>query len=276
MLNQLIESKEHNKENARRSGFIITTLGVLVAVLMSGWTYSLFAKNYGMGTGDLDLSRLVAPVPVIDQTPPPKPEPERNLERNQTTSNNERPTVIEKIARIEDSLNKPPKLEDSRKLNSAPLSPREANDYTEGTQNNYRSRNSDNVEPGDGIKSIISEVKDEDTKVPEVVVKPSPKVEDTPKKPTTVSLGVINGKAINLVKPPYPAAARAVRAEGAVNVQVLIDENGNVVSATAVSGHPLLRAVSVTAARQTKFTPTLLSKQPVKVTGVIVYQFKPF
>lgn len=276
MLNQLIESKEHTQENARRSGFLITTLGVLVAVLMSGWTYSLFAKNYGMGTGDLELSRLVAPVPVIDQAPPPKPEPERNPAREQATNNNERPTVIEKIARMEDSLNKPPKLEDSRKLDSVPLTRNQANDYTEGTQNNYRTRSSDSVEPGDGMRSTVSEVKD-DEKLPEVVVKPSPKVEDAPKKISgPVSLGVINGKAMNLVKPPYPAAAKTVRAEGAVNVQVLIDENGNVVSATAVSGHPLLRAVSVAAARQSKFTPTLLSKQPVKVTGVIVYQFKPF
>lgn len=276
MLNQLIESKSHNEENTRRSGFLITTLGVLVAVVLSGWTYSLFAKNYGMGTGELELSRLVAPVPVIDQTPPPKPEPERNPEREQTTNNSDRPTVIEKIARMEDSLNKPPKLEDARKLNSAPLTPREANDYTEGTENNYRSRNSDNVNPGDGIKSNVSEVKDENTKEPEVVVKPSPKVEDVPKITKPVSLGVINGKAANLVKPPYPAAAKQLRIEGAVNVQVLIDESGNVVSATAVSGHPLLRAASVNAARQSKFTPTFLSKQPVKVTGVIVYQFKPF
>ncbi len=89
MLNQLIESKEHNAENTRRSGFLITTLGVLVAVLLSGWTYSLFAKNYGMGTGEFELSSLVAPVPVIDQTPP-KPEPERKPEREQTTSNSER------------------------------------------------------------------------------------------------------------------------------------------------------------------------------------------
>ncbi len=183
--------------------------------------------------------------------------------------------MIEKIARMEDSLNKPPKLDESRKLNSAPLTPREANDYTEGTQNNYRSRNSDGVEPGDGMKSTVSEVKDEDTKVPEVVVKPSPKVEDVPKILKPVTGGVLNGKASYLAKPPYPAPAKQIRAGGAVSVQVLIDEQGNVVSATAVSGHPLLRAVSVAAARQSKFTPTTLSKVPVKVTGVIVYQFNP-
>ncbi len=85
--------------------------------------------------------------------------------------------------------------------------------------------------------------------------------------------GVVNGKALSLAKPAYPAAARAVRAGGAVNVQVTIDESGGVISATAVSGHPLLRAAAVEAARQSKFSPTLLSGQPVKVTGVIVYNF---
>ena len=89
----------------------------------------------------------------------------------------------------------------------------------------------------------------------------------------TISGGVLNGKATNLVKPAYPAAAKAVRAEGAVNVQVTIDEQGNVISAAAVSGHPLLRAAAVNAARASKFSPTRLSGQAVKVTGVIVYNF---
>jgi TonB family protein len=88
-----------------------------------------------------------------------------------------------------------------------------------------------------------------------------------------VSVGVVNGKAVNLTKPAYPAAARAVRAEGAVNVKVTIDEEGNVISAEAVSGHPLLQQASVQAAQQSKFNPTILSGQAVKVTGVIVYNF---
>jgi TonB family protein len=93
--------------------------------------------------------------------------------------------------------------------------------------------------------------------------------------PKTISGGVLNGKATNLVKPPYPPAAKAVRASGAVNVQVTVDEKGDVISASAVSGHPLLRAAAVTAARSSKFSPTLLSGKPVKVTGVIVYNFVP-
>ena len=85
----------------------------------------------------------------------------------------------------------------------------------------------------------------------------------------------MNGKATNLVKPEYPPAAKAVRASGAVNVQVTIDEQGNVISASAVSGHPLLRAAAEKAARESKFAPTMLSGKAVKVTGVVVYNFVP-
>jgi TonB family protein len=93
--------------------------------------------------------------------------------------------------------------------------------------------------------------------------------------PKQISGGVLNGKAISLPKPPYPPAARAVRASGSVSVQVLVDENGNVVSASALNGHPLLRAAATSAARGAKFYPTLLSGKPVKVSGVIMYNFVP-
>jgi len=87
--------------------------------------------------------------------------------------------------------------------------------------------------------------------------------------------GVLNGKALKLPRPEYPAAARAVKASGAVNVQVTIDEQGNIISASAVSGHPLLRQAAEQAAREAQFAPTLLEGVPVKVTGVIVYNFVP-
>lgn len=90
-----------------------------------------------------------------------------------------------------------------------------------------------------------------------------------------ISGGVLNGKAVELPKPLYPTAAKAVRASGAVNVQVTIDENGQVISASAVSGHPLLRSSAEQAARIAKFTPTILSGKVVKVSGVIVYNFVP-
>lgn len=89
----------------------------------------------------------------------------------------------------------------------------------------------------------------------------------------TISGGVLNGKATSLPKPPYPPAARAAKASGTVVVQVIVDEQGNVVTANAVSGHSLLRAAAVSAARGAKFSPTLLTGKPVKVSGVITYNF---
>ena len=93
--------------------------------------------------------------------------------------------------------------------------------------------------------------------------------------PKSISAGVVNGKAKLLAKPEYPAAARAVRAAGAVNVQVTIDEEGNVISAKAISGHPLLQQAAEDAAKASKFLGTRLKGQPVKITGIIVYTFVP-
>lgn len=96
-----------------------------------------------------------------------------------------------------------------------------------------------------------------------------------PPVPKRISGGVLNGKAISLPKPDYPAAARAVKASGAVNVQVTTDKEGNVIGAKAVSGHPLLRQAAEKAAFEAKFAPVMLSGIKVEVTGVIVYNFTP-
>jgi len=88
-----------------------------------------------------------------------------------------------------------------------------------------------------------------------------------------ISGGVLNGKAISLPLPEYPAIAKQAKASGSVTVQVTIDEDGNVISARSMSGHPLLQSAAVTAARQAKFSPTKLSGQPVKVNGILVYTF---
>ena len=91
--------------------------------------------------------------------------------------------------------------------------------------------------------------------------------------PAAISAGVLNGKIINQPPPAYPPAARAVKASGAVVVQVTVDEEGQVVTAKAVSGHPLLRAAAEQSARQTRLSPTRLSGRAVKVTGTITYNF---
>lgn len=87
--------------------------------------------------------------------------------------------------------------------------------------------------------------------------------------------GVLNGKAVYRYNPEYPAMARINREQGAVIVQVLVDETGRVVEARSVGGSPdaALRQAAESAARRWRFTPTLLSGVPVKVSGTITFNF---
>jgi TonB family protein len=88
-----------------------------------------------------------------------------------------------------------------------------------------------------------------------------------------VSGGVLNGTALSLPPPVYPDAAKRSRTAGVVTVDVVLDETGKVVSATASSGPTMLRDSAVQAALKARFSPTKLSGQPVKVSGVINYKF---
>jgi protein TonB len=88
-----------------------------------------------------------------------------------------------------------------------------------------------------------------------------------------VSGGVLNGTAVNLPPPTYPEAAKRMRVSGIVSVQVIVDETGKVISAQADNGPAALRDVAVQAALRARFSPTKLSGQPVKVSGLINYKF---
>ena len=88
-----------------------------------------------------------------------------------------------------------------------------------------------------------------------------------------VSGGVLNGTAVYLPPPAYPDAAKRMRTQGVVSVDVILDETGKVVAANATSGPSILREAAVQAALKAKFSPTKLSGQPVKVSGVINYKF---
>lgn len=99
--------------------------------------------------------------------------------------------------------------------------------------------------------------------------------EPPPPKPLLKPLsgGVLNGRALTLPPPVYPDAARRMHVAGLVEVEVVVDEAGKVISARALSGPALLRDVAVQAASRARFTPTKLSGQPVKVEGKINYSF---
>ena len=97
--------------------------------------------------------------------------------------------------------------------------------------------------------------------------------EPWPRRTAAISGGVLNGKALSLAKPGYPKAARKNHDEGMVKVRIVIDEVGNVISAEAIEGPESLRQAAIDAAYKSRFTPTRLMGQPVKVSGVIIYNF---
>ena len=272
MLDQLVESKSTAKENTRRSSFMLVTMIFIVSLLMGGWLYSLFAKDYGMGGSDLELSTLVAPVPVPEDEPPPPPKPENEPEK-QVVQKTETNVDVRKeiIQNINESPSEPPKINTQQA------------DFMARRQGVLTKVGTSNSDAAGAPSGTSRDTGGQSTGIAKTVPTPAPKVDDDepppPPKPTpkpvpkTISGGVVNGKAVSLPAPAYPAAAKAVGAKGSVSVQVLIDENGNVVSASAASGHPLLRQAAVGAAQRAKFRPTQLSGQPVKVSGVITYVF---
>jgi protein TonB len=122
--------------------------------------------------------------------------------------------------------------------------------------------------PGDASGKQSAVVKVDGEPPPPVEAKRAPKPLLKP-----VSGGVLNGKALALPKPAYPPQAKSAHASGVVTVEVVIDEEGKVISAKAVDGPMILRQAAVVAAQGARFSPTLLSGLPVKVSGQINYNF---
>jgi TonB family protein len=88
-----------------------------------------------------------------------------------------------------------------------------------------------------------------------------------------VSKGVLTGEVVTKVQPTYPSIAKQINAAGEVQVAILINENGRVIEAKAVKGHPVLRAAAEDAARKWVFRPTLLDGKPVKQPGTLTFVF---
>ena len=272
MLDKMIESKTDAAENARRNNFLMTTL-LLVAMILSGaMIYSLYAKPIGALNDNLELSSIVAP--VVATEPPPVETSQTEPKAVQNTK-----TVSETIRVVnQKSIDESPDVPIEVSAAKNQFVSRPAGEFKIGkvdlTAGSPNSRNvGDGATNGSGETSIAPRLvssADDETKEPPPMPKIEPKTTPPPK---PRSLGVINGIAQNLPVPVYPAAAKSLHVAGAVDVQVTIDETGKIISAKAVSGHSLLRPAAEQAARRAVFSPTTLSRVPVKVTGIIVYNF---
>jgi protein TonB len=104
---------------------------------------------------------------------------------------------------------------------------------------------------------------------------PLPQIDEqpAPRNGLLVLVGLLNSKAISKPAPAYPSLAKATRVSGVVKVQVLVGEDGKVLWAQAISGHPLLQDAAVGAARGARFSPTLRCGVPVRVSGTLSYNF---
>ena len=279
MLNQLIESKNSGQEKRRISGFLFSSFTAVISVLTFALIFSLFSSSLVLGGENLNMSALVMPVSIAEQAPPKLEPIAEQAPKQQSTEKSAsrlpiRQAIVQRMeespTKIPDNLSVSKNLEQARPNSPFKLGKDDSNPASHGFAPNGRS-------DGGPIGSSLME-KETPKVIKEIVkndvpVAPPPPIKQTPKPVKMISGGVVNGKATNLVKPLYSAAARAVRAEGQVKVQVVIDEDGNVTSANAISGHPLLQQAAQAAARSSKFSPTTLSNQKVKVTGLILYNF---
>ncbi len=87
-----------------------------------------------------------------------------------------------------------------------------------------------------------------------------------------VSGGVLQANAIKKVTPQIPPLVQG-HVKGAVLVAITVSEDGKVENAEVVAGHPLLRETCLQAAKQWTFKPTLIGNHPVKVQGVLTFNF---
>lgn len=263
MFKNLIESSSHAEELRRRGSFFLLTTTTYVVLFAITGVVSIYAYDAHLESQNTELEVLtffpIEPIAemapeVMRNTVAPSSNPGRGV------AGPSRP------AEVIDSTSNPNNVPTDIGTTGSDLpqaNPIQWNQVSDGgspvgTGSNHRGASGG----GTGNTPIVE--------MPDPPPAPTPK----PQPVRTVNVSrVLNSQAIHLPKPNYPPLAKQIRLRGTVTVQVLIDESGNVVSAKAVSGHPLLIAEAVDAAKRARFSPTLLSDQPVKVSGVITYNF---
>jgi len=261
MFDQLVESTAHHDDSSRKGWFLLGTFalyfvlfGGLFVFAIDQYDRSLTAQNMA----DLKLIANVAteePAPVKQEQQ--KEQPKQQQVKVESQVSTVREVVTERPEVVQTGVSK------GREGQSMPIP-----GAVKGKVD-YQAPSGSPFGNPEGTGTVAAAPAPVISEAPPPPPQPTPK--PAPKAP--ISGGVLNGKAISLPKPPYPPIAKAAHASGTVTVQVTIDESGKVISAHAVSGHPLLQQSAVQAAYQARFTPTQLSGQPVKVTGVIQYNF---
>ena len=258
MFNNLIESSSHAREFKRRGSFVLFTTTTYALLFIVAGVISIYAY-------DARLEEPAGEVVMVNPVDLDVPKSEAVRPKNAPTmGGNDGGAFVRKdpMADVNEPKLVPETISAARNTNPAlpkgvPVTiGRDNSDPGPGNSNRGGGRGG-----SDGATTLLVDV---DPPPPAPVERPKPKV--LPK-------DVINGEALFLPKPPYPPIAKQMGIQGTVNVQVLVDETGKVISAKAVSGNPALTRAAQQAALNARFSPTKIGEQAVKVSGVIVYNF---
>lgn len=266
MFTNLIESSSHEKEFKRRGSFFLITVFAYGLILTGAGIVSVYAYDAQLEAqnNSLELLQWVPPAEVTEVRP--VREVVRPLTRRATPATAPVDPAVTRPVRTAfyDDATNPTKVPDGVGINpsSIPI-------YTKGAELGTR-----NVNPpaapnqGGTCASCPAET-------PRVEVESKPPEPGPVKPPTTkqVPSNLLRSMAIALPQPTYPQIAKHSGIQGVVNIQILVDEQGKVVSAHPVSGSGFLTGAARDAAMRARFTPTILNGQPVKIQGVITYNF---
>jgi periplasmic protein TonB len=265
MFDNLVESTTHHEDSARKGWFFAGTFALYAVLFLALLVAAIKGADTYMDTQNLADLKLITPVVVEEQAPVQKEQPKDEPKQQQQVKVEQTVATVREFV-TDDSRVIPKGVSVSREGQSPPVpgAVKGKVDYIPpGGGSPLGDPNATGPAVASGPPAPV---------IAEEPPPPPPKPTPTPRR-APISGGVLNGKALSLPKPGYPPIAKAARASGTVTVQVTIDESGKVVSARAVSGHPLLQQAAVQAAYGARFSPTQLSGQPVKVTGVITYNF---
>ena len=270
MFSHLIESDSHKGDLKRKGSFFLMTMMAYALVLMAAGVAGVYAYEAQVDDQKLELVAMV---------PPDMPEPKQKeaavpprvgraadspagtsrsnggLIKNTPTNVSSDLTKIAGAAKSDTSQTPPIFSTTDRRFDPG--------DYSSFPGNGVNKDNRPGTGGDDDGRSLVNE-----GPPPRIIKK-----EEPPQKQRIQYVGPVNGKALNLPQPVYTPVAKAAGAQGPVTVEIVIDETGRVIQAHATGGHPLLKAESEKAAYRARFSPTLLQNQPVKVKGVITFNF---
>jgi periplasmic protein TonB len=260
MFNNLIESTSHVKEFRRRGSFVLLTTVTYGVLLVIGGIASVYAYDAHLDSQSTELEiTFIPPVPEATQPAPP-----RNTIPRQA-SNSDRTPAQSIRTELVASTSDPNRVPDHVGVKASDVPPARSDSV-------IGKFNVDPPEPaftGRGVPNGTGNTPSVEIDTPP----PPPAATPKPQVPKVLKVSVIlNSKALSLPRPNYPPMAKQIHLQGMVTVNVMIDETGKVISAKA-SGHPLLVPEAQRAAMQARFSPTIIGETPVKVQGIITYNF---